>query len=162
MAEREPKWDFYSTFREISVTPPAVRMMGLTASIDADDDEPYTKRYPVVALVTRVESNWIREAQPDGDEPPKGRTPEEMIALGWRFTGESMSMEPWVAEYDLFGVMIDWDEVEKYGCCERTYMLACPWPQEEDDARLRPIEADLKVSAVSIYRHRTNKPAPPP
>lgn len=141
---------YLSLVKHITTVQPAVRTVVVLAWYTSDESCG-EHVCPVLAIETRVEGKyWWRGEYLKGQRPPpgppEGASHKECLEFGWNYSGELITRSPIITgiygcsgleSYDLASIVGD----------EAFHLVACPWPPDQDEERLKEVMAAVKKEA---------------
>ncbi len=142
--------------QRIAMSPPAVRMLVVCASVPESDDgelqEPFHWTYPVLALSARVAHAWSAPGNTGRPESPSATT---MRGNGWAFEGSEVKYDCLIMD-ECYGLVET--EVAFQGTIKFAYrVVPCPWPPSKDAARLAETIREVKAEAVRAATRQRRK-----
>lgn len=145
-AERS-RFQSASTPLAVALQAPAVRCLAVCVAVDEEPDESgqresWVEIHPVLALVCRIESEWLRSRR---DDPGMASTAQGMERLGWSYQGTHTAYEALVVDPDSRELV----EARFLECRNQVVrVVAAPWPAAEDEERLEPLIRSMKAEAL--------------
>lgn len=131
----------------LAMCAPAIRMVVIVATV-GHDGAIETEVYPVVAIVGRQRWMFSRNGDVTSEEWPM--SPDEAVRRGW-----DCWCEPDDEEFDVvicipeLGPMLASRYFSDSCGCKRLE-VACDWPREEDDARLKEYRDEMEQQAREV------------
>lgn len=125
--------------RSVALSSPAARTVGVLVS--SDDGNKYTSIHPVLAIRTTI----VDVYRATDREPGRAPSHKGMVAEGWRYDCREVRDE-FLVHTDDYGITDSNFAFD--GSSNASYrVVPCPWPAEEDEARLAPVVAELWAEA---------------
>lgn len=144
----KPWTQYENQILQTSMCPPAVRTL-IVEVVQYESGEVEYIQKPVIALELRVSESWCKKVMEGNIEilPPRGQEDD----CGWRFTG---------IEHEVLPIIVDEGYLSE-GCDDCTNsvseIVACPWPESEDDSKLEPIRKSLLESLKDKIQRQKDK-----
>lgn len=140
------KWATETRVVSVSVCPPGVRMVLVECWATSEEGEWEVEHqlYPAVVIQARIVETWSLPYTGEKEPKLKGTT-KELVEAGWRLEHRREEVEPLAMSPDGYlADKRDW-ELTANAACE---WVACPWPQEEDEERLKKVIEQMGERAL--------------
>lgn len=138
---------------------PAIRMVVITAWANAEDDGhivTYHRIFPVVALLTVEKRGYEKMTPMKNPVPHSASSEKELLIEGWMLNDRELFHTAIIVDDD-YG-LIPWDDdLFKDVTNAASSLACCPWPPDEDDAKLVKQIADARESAEQRCLARSEK-----
>lgn len=147
-------WHQTERVSAVALTPPACRMLWIRAFAweEAGRVTTLSEVFPVLAVQVRVVHRYGTRRE---QRPREAPTDAGLRALGWTFLEQETSHDAIVldAEYNLIAVGDPLLEMDNAVAA----LVVCPWPEAEDEERLRERRGALEARAAEQVAARDRR-----
>ncbi len=139
-------WSHKKIIRSLLVSPPAVRMYVISAGYyDEKSNETYVEFLPVLGIESTIVEKWSYRSNSEDERTREASreyaTTKDLETAGYRYCGQETNHDVLVPSEE-YGI-IDLTFVSRCVEYQEYRAVACPWPIDQDDARLTAIAAEM-------------------